>query len=230
MLDPALIQFVAPLRRQALPCGPCISSASRAASPRARARSRNRLRERGVPVIDADQLARDAVLPGTDALVQIVKTFGADVLFADGSLDRKKLGAIVFGDEAARKALNAIVHPAGRRSSRSRASKALRDEGEALVAYEAALIVENGVADAFRPLVVVAAPDDVQIARMIARDGVSEDEAKARLRAQMPLAEKVEAADYVIENTGSIADLEKETDEVLADLCVKLDVDADRYE
>lgn len=188
-----------------------------------------RLRARGVPVIDADKLAREAVLPGTEALNRIVKTFGEDILLSDGSLDRKKLGQIVFADEEKRKALNAIVHPAVSMLTFTR-SKELRDEGEALVAYEAALIVENGLADAFRPLVVVAAPDDVQIARMIRRDGITEDEAKARLRAQMPLAEKIAKADYVIENTGSIADVERRTDDVLATLCERLDVDADRYE
>lgn len=188
-----------------------------------------RLRARGVPVIDADKLAREAVLPGTEALNRIVKTFGEDILLGDGSLDRKKLGQIVFADEEKRKALNAIVHPAVSMLTFTR-SKELRDEGEALVAYEAALIVENGLADAFRPLVVVAAPDDVQIARMIRRDGITEDEAKARLRAQMPLAEKIAKADYVIENTGSIADVERRTDDVLATLCERLDVDADRYE
>ncbi|MFO0736288.1 MAG: dephospho-CoA kinase [Labilithrix sp.] len=188
-----------------------------------------RLRERGVPVIDADKLAREAVLPGTDALAQIVAAFGKDILLGDGSLDRKKLGQIVFADAEKRKALNAIVHPAVSMLTFAR-SKELRDEGEALVAYEAALIVENGVADAFRPLVVVSAPDDVQIQRMIRRDGITEAEAKARLLAQMPLAEKVAQADYVIENTGSIADVERRTDEVLATLCERLDVDADRYE
>lgn len=188
-----------------------------------------RLRERGVPVIDADQLAREAVLPGTEALKAIVKEFGEGILLGDGSLDRKKLGQIVFADEAKRKALNAIVHPAVSMLTFAR-SKELRDEGEALVAYEAALIVENGIADAFRPLVVVAAPDDLQIRRMMSRDGITEDEAKARLRAQMPLAEKIAKADYVIENTGSIADVERRTDEVLAALCERLDVDADRYE
>jgi dephospho-CoA kinase len=188
-----------------------------------------RLRERGVPVIDADQLAREAVLPGTDALRRIVTTFGEEILLADGSLDRKKLGQIVFADEGKRKQLNAIVHPAVSMLTFAR-SKELRDEGEALVAYEAALIVENGLADAFRPLVVVSAPDTVQIQRMISRDHITEDEAKARLRAQMPLAEKVAKADYVIENTGTIADVERRTDEVLATLCERLDVDADRYE
>lgn len=188
-----------------------------------------RLRDRGVPVIDADQLARDAVAPGTEALAAIVKRFGADILLPDGSLDRKKLGAIVFKDEEKRNALNAIVHPQVTLLTFA-ASKAYRDEGEALVAYEAALIVENGIADAFRPLVVVAAPEDVQLARIMKRDGLTEDEARARIASQMPLAEKIKVADYVIENTGSRGDLERRTDAVLDALCARLDVDADRYE
>jgi len=188
-----------------------------------------RLRERGVPVIDADKLARDAVAPGTETLAAIVKRFGADMLFPDGSLDRKKLGAIVFKDEEKRNALNAIVHPQVTLLTFN-ASRLYRDEGEALVAYEAALIRENGMADAFRPLVVVAAPEEVQLARIMSRDQLAEDEARARIAAQMPVGEKIAAADYVIENTGSLAELERRTDDVLAALCERLDVDLDRYE
>jgi dephospho-CoA kinase len=188
-----------------------------------------RLRERGVPVIDADQLAREAVAPGTDGLAAIVKVFGADVLAPDGALDRKKLAAAVFTDPEKRTTLNAIVHPIVTTLTFKAASR-LRDEGEALACYEAALIVENGVADAFRPLVVVSAPEDVQVARAMARDGSTNEEARARIRAQLALAEKVAVADYVIENTGSLPDLERRTDEVLAAICAKLDIDADRYE
>lgn len=188
-----------------------------------------RLRERGVPVIDADKLARDAVAPGTSGLAAIVETFGKDVLLEDGTLDRKKLAAAVFGDEEKRKALNAIVHPEVTRLTFKEASR-LRDEGEALACYEAALIVENGVADAFRPLVVVSAPEELQVARATARDGSTPDEARARIRAQMPLAEKVAAADFVIENTGSIDELERRTDEVLAAICARLGVDPEIYE
>lgn len=188
-----------------------------------------RLRERGVPVIDADKLARDAVAPGTSGLAAIVETFGKDVLLEDGTLDRKKLAAAVFGDEEKRKALNAIVHPEVTRLTFKEASR-LRDEGEALACYEAALIVENGVADAFRPLVVVSAPEELQVARATARDGSTRDEARARIRAQMPLAEKVAAADFVIENTGSIDELERRTDEVLAAICARLGVDPEIYE
>jgi dephospho-CoA kinase len=183
-----------------------------------------RLRARGVPVIDADELARVAVAPGSPGLADVVRAFGPEVLAADGALDRKKLAAEVFGDDGKRKKLNGIVHPIVTTLTFQRAA-ALRDEGHPLACYEAALIVENGVADAFRPLVVVAAPEETQIARACARDAAAAEEVRARIRAQMPLAEKVKAADFVIENTGSLAELERRTDEVLEAVCRRLGVD-----
>lgn len=187
-----------------------------------------RLRARGVPVIDADALARDAVAVGSEGLAEVVKAFGPEVLGPDGALDRKKVAAIVFGDEEKRRVLNAIVHPRVTALTFEHAAR-LRDEGHPLACYEAALIVENGVADAFRPLVVVAAPEDVQVARACARDRATADEARARIRAQMPLAEKTKVADFVIDNTGTLADLEARTDEVLAAICGRLGIDPARY-
>jgi dephospho-CoA kinase len=185
-----------------------------------------RFRARGVAVIDADALARDAVAAGSAGLAQVVETFGESVLAGDGTLDRKKLAEQVFNDEAKRKALNAIIHPIVTTLTFKRAAE-LRDAGHALACYEAALIVENGVADAFRPLVVVAAPEATQIARARVRDTATEADIRARIRAQMPLAEKVKVADFVIENAGSLADLARRTDEVLAAICERLDVDED---
>jgi dephospho-CoA kinase len=183
-----------------------------------------RLRERGVPVIDADQLAREAVAKGSPGLAEVVKTFGDGVLAPDGSLDRKKLASEVFADDARRRALNAIVHPIVTMLTFKRAAE-LRDEGHPLACYEAALIVENGVADAFRPLVVVSSPEEVQVARACARDAAAEADVRARIRAQMPLADKVKVADFVIENDGSLEDLRRRTDDVLAAVCARLDVD-----
>jgi len=187
-----------------------------------------RLRARGVPVIDADVLARDAVAPGSQGLESVVRAFGEGVLSADGALDRKKLAAVVFGDDEKRRILNAIVHPIVTVLTMKRAGE-LGEAGEPLACYEAALIVENGVADAFRPLVVVSAPEDVQVARACARDAAAADEVRARIRAQMPLADKVKAADFVIENTGTLADLHARTDEVLAAICSRLGVEEARY-
>jgi len=188
-----------------------------------------RLRTRGVPVVDADLLAREAVALGSPGLAKVVERFGSDVLLPDGGLDRKKLASIAFADDESRKALNGIVHPEVTRLTFEAADR-LREAGEALACYEAALIVENGVHDAFRPLVVVSAPESVQIARTMKRDGASEDEARARIRAQMPLAAKVAVADFVIENTGSLDDLHARTDAVLREICLRLGVSPDRYD
>jgi dephospho-CoA kinase len=187
-----------------------------------------RLRQCKVPVIDADELSRRAVDPGTDGLARIVGAFGAGVLLPDGSLDRKKLGREVFGDEEKRRTLNGIVHPRVTALTME-ASAVLAAAGEPLACYEAALLVENGVADAFRPLVVVAAPEDVQVARAAARDGSTAEDARLRVRSQMPLAQKIAAADFVIDNVGSLEELHRRTDEVLAALCSRVGVDPSRY-
>ena len=188
-----------------------------------------RVRKRGIPVIDADELARDAVAKGSAGLAEIVKTFGEEVLSPDGTLDRKKLAAVVFTDDTKRKALNGIVHPIVTMLTFKRSAE-LRDAGKTLACYEAALIVENGVADAFRPLVVVSAPEATQVTRACARDAAADADVRARIRAQMPLAAKVAVADFVIENTGSLADLDRRTDEVLEAIGASLGVTLDRLE
>jgi dephospho-CoA kinase len=180
-----------------------------------------RLRARGVPVIDADQVARDVVEKGTPGLAAVVRAFGEGVLQPDGTLDRKKLGDVVFQDPTKRRELNGILHPLiGAESARRIAE--LDARGEKLACYEAALLVENGLADAFRPLVVVAVPREVQIARAMARDGATFEQAQARVAAQLPLATKVAAADFVIENDGSREQTERRTDEVLAAIEARL--------
>jgi dephospho-CoA kinase len=187
-----------------------------------------RLRSRGLPVIDADELAREVVAPGTPGLRAIVEAFGEGVLDADGSLDRKGLARIAFATDAARKRLNAITHPLIGVRTGERATELTR-AGEPLACYEAALLVENGIADMFRPLVVVACPEALQIARVQSRDDASRDDALARIRAQKSLAEKVAVADYVIETTGTLEENRARTDDVLRAICVKLGVDFGRY-
>jgi len=173
-----------------------------------------RFRERGIPVIDADQVARDVVAPGSEGLAVVIEAFGSGTLDEYGALDRKKLAAIAFSDEVSRKRLNGILHPRiGMRTMEL--SAALAAEGHAVACYEAALLVENGVADSFRPLVVVAAPEAVQIARATERDAMTTGEAEARVRAQLPLAEKRKVADHVIDNDGDLAALVKRSDDVL---------------
>jgi dephospho-CoA kinase len=187
-----------------------------------------RLAARGVPVLDADVLAREVVEKGTEGLAAVVAAFGPSVLGDDGALARKKVAALVFADPARRKELERILHPRISALTMTRAA-ALFAAGETLVCYEAALLVENGLANAFRPLVVVAAPEAVQLARAAARDGAEEAEVRARIRAQMPLEAKVAVADFVVQNDGTLEDLEARTDEVLAALCERLGVDGTRY-
>jgi dephospho-CoA kinase len=187
-----------------------------------------RLRARRVPVIDADSLAREVVEPGTAGLRAIVDAFGSGMLAPDGTLDRKALARVAFSDDAARWRLNAITHPLIADLTARRAAE-LGARDEPLGCYEAALLVENGVADAFRPLVVVSCPEATQIARIHARDTASVQDALARIRAQKPLAEKVAVADFVIDTTGTIADNARQTDDVLRAVCDRVGVDFARY-
>jgi dephospho-CoA kinase len=172
-----------------------------------------RWRAGGLPILDADQLAREVVAPDTDALREIAAAFGNGLVLPNGTLDRRALGRLVFTDEAARRQLNGITHPRITRLMLDRAA-ALARSGYRLVCYEAALIVESGAEDAFRPLVVVSCPESVQLARVMAR-GVSQDEALARLRAQKPNEAKIAVADYVIDGSGSLEANAKQADETL---------------
>ena len=172
------------------------------------------LEERGLPVIDADQVARDVVAPGSDGLAAGVDAFGDGVLDAQGGLDRAKLGEIVFADPDARRRLEAITHPRIAAESGRRMQEALA-AGAERVFYEAALLVEIGRHKDFGALWVVAAPRESQIERVMARDGLSRADAEARLAAQMPVAEKAAVADVVIDNSGDLAALARAVDDAL---------------
>ncbi|MBM4358231.1 MAG: dephospho-CoA kinase [Deltaproteobacteria bacterium] len=174
------------------------------------------LRARGVDVIDADQVSRDVVVPGSEGLAEVVAAFG-DVLAADGTLDRKRLGQQIFADADARKRLEAILHPRiAAETARRLASLAGR--GVELACYDAALLVERGLHATFRPLLVVAVPREVQRARLLRRDGIDAAEADRRIDSQLPLEAKVAAADFVIDNRGSLDELEHQVDRVLASI------------
>jgi dephospho-CoA kinase len=182
------------------------------------------LEQLGVGVVDADRLAREVVVPGSEGLTEVVRTFGAGVLAADGSLDREKLGAIVFGDEQKRKALQAITHPRIGRLSAERIA-ALQRGPSPYVVYDAPLLVEVGAHKGLAALIVVAASEANQVARLAARDGLSEAECRQRIAAQLPLARKVEVADYVIDNDGTLAELEQRTRAVHAQILERFALD-----
>jgi dephospho-CoA kinase len=169
------------------------------------------IRDAGIPVVDADALAREVVQPGQPAHGAIAAAW-PDVLAADGTIDRKKLGAHVFGDAAARARLERITHPyIGARAVE--AARALEAAGHRLAFYEATLLVETGRHRDFDGLVVVTADEDQQLARVQARDHSTREQALARLRAQMPAEEKRRAATHVIDNSG---DLERTRQQVTA--------------
>lgn len=176
-----------------------------------------RLRELGVPVVDADAVAREVVEPGSSGLAEIVAAFGSEVLGADGRLDRKALAARVFGDDEARARLEAIVHPRVAERTRERFAE-LEAAGAELAFYDVPLLVEKGLHTVFRPVVVVALPEDEQVRRAMARDGATEAEVRARIAAQRPLADKVAVADHVVDNTGSIEATLAQVDALVAEL------------
>lgn len=167
------------------------------------------LRAAGVPVIDADQLARDAVAPGSPGLERIVERFGDTMLLPDGALDRKKLGEVVFADDRARRDLNAIVHPRVAELAVERVA-ALRDAGAPVAVYEVPLLFENGLEGMMDATLLVAASDEVQHRRLMARDGIDDAAARARMNAQMPLAEKRRRATRVLENDGTLDELARQ--------------------
>ena len=157
--------------------------------------------ECGAHLVDADVLAREVVGPGTPALQEIVNAFGPQMLRPDGTLDRDRLGHAVFGDAKQLTRLNAIVHPYVAVAQEQRSRKITGKDPHAVIIYDAALLIEAGAHTRMDKIIVVTADAQTQLARLKARDNLSTEEAKRRIAAQMPLAEKVKLADYVIDGT-----------------------------
>jgi dephospho-CoA kinase len=172
---------------------------------------------RGIPVVNDDHAAHDAVAKGSPGLAAVVREFGSDVLLPDGSLDRAKLGRIVFADDARRRLLMATTFPFIGKLLQQRFDTAERS-GAPLLVYESALLIENAGHESWRPLVVVSVDETQQLARLRARNELSLEDATARIRSQMPIARKVEIADYVIDNGGTRAAAERQFEAVYAAL------------
>ncbi|HSC89674.1 MAG TPA: dephospho-CoA kinase [Polyangiaceae bacterium] len=160
------------------------------------------LREAGIPVVDADSLARELVEPGQPALARIAEAFGEEVLDSTGGLDRARLGQRVFADASERARLEAILHPLIRAEAALRFAR-LEEAGHDWIAYDVPLLFETNQAERFRPVVVVVAPPAARAARAEARDGGGAERFAARLAAQWPLEDKAARADYVIDNSGT---------------------------
>ena len=168
------------------------------------------LEERGAVVFDADLLAREAVEPGTPGHTAVIERFGADVLAPGGELDREALASIVFADPSARRDLEQIVHPEVRRLF-AEGSEAYHDT-DRIVVFSAPLLVESGMHTAFEILVVVSATVATQVERLMRQRGMSEAAIRARLDAHAPLEDKAAVADFLVDNEGTLAELESQVE------------------
>jgi dephospho-CoA kinase len=177
----------------------------------------SRLAEHGAIIIDADQLARDVVAPGTPGLAAVAEAFGLGILRADGSLDREQLGKIVFADPAARRRLEAITHPLIRDETARRFTETPAD---AIIVHDIPLLVEAGMAGGYDVVVVVEAPRELRLTRLEGR-GLPRDQAEARMTNQADDAARRAVADLVLDNSGSLAHLHAQVDGLWADLVAR---------
>ena len=176
--------------------------------------------ELGAVVIEADQVSREVVRPGTDTYRTIVEVFGPGIVGTDGTLDRRRLGQIVFEDPAARARLNVITHPAIRRRIWERIEQIRRDAPDTVVIVDIPLLLDTAGPETFDldGVIVVTATPELQISRTMQRDGLSREEAQRRLDAQRPVALKAAEADWVIDNSGSVAQTRAQVEALWRDL------------
>jgi len=175
-------------------------------------------RELGVPVLDADQVARDVVAPATVGLRRVVEEFGESVLTADGKLDRPKLGSIVFNDEEKRLKLNSIIHPLVFEVQDAWLKQCEAETPDGIAIVDAALMIEAGGYKRFDKLVVVWCEPDLQLQRLMARDGLSREDAERRIASQMPQDEKKSYADHLIDTSGGFDATRQQVADVFAEL------------
>jgi dephospho-CoA kinase len=176
------------------------------------------LGELGAQVMDADQTARAVVEPGTPGLAEVIETFGPQVLQPDGRLDRAKLGEIVFHDEAKRQRLNQIVHPLVMAAQDEQLRRWEEADPQGVAVVDAALMIESGGYRRFDKLVVVFCRPEIQLARLMRRNGLSEDEARQRIAAQMPQEEKKGYADYLLDTSNDFDDTRRQVEKLYAEL------------
>lgn len=174
-------------------------------------------RNNGIPMVDADIVARKVVEIGTPGLTQIVDVFGLDYLNSDGTLNRTSLGKLVFSDSQAMKNLNKIMGVLIHNESTSAIEK-LHNDGYPIVGFDAALICEKGNANKYRPLVVVSCPQEMQVARLMSRNNLTHDEAMARINAQFTSEQREALADFVIDSSMAIKNSIQQTEVVIYEL------------
>ena len=171
-------------------------------------------KELGATIIDADKIAREVVEPGEPAWQEIVEEFGSNILNSDGSINRKKLGEIIFNDDRRREQLNRITHPRIMAKIKETIDQCKKENVKVAI-IEAALIVERGgLLNVIDELIVVSADVDTQIERIMTRDGLHRSEALSRMESQMPISEKTKHAAYIIDNAGSLRETRKQVEEI----------------
>ncbi|MED5015812.1 dephospho-CoA kinase [Paenibacillus chibensis] len=168
---------------------------------------------KGALLVDADVIAREVMLPGHPVLAAVAEHFGQAVLLADGTLDRKKLGDIVFREPAQRQALNEITHPAIRLEIRRQMESLEREHPERLVVVDIPLLFESGLESMFERVMLVYAPASIQKERLMNRNQLTAEEAVARINSQMDIEEKKRKADVIIDNSGSAEETQRQIDE-----------------
>jgi dephospho-CoA kinase len=180
-----------------------------------------RLAALGAVVVDSDMIAREVVAPGTQGLQAVIEEFGEDVLAADGSLDRERLGRQVFAEPESRARLNAIVHPLVRAETAAQFAAAEKRDPDAVVVNDVPLLVEGGLQSLYEVVVVVDVPLEIQLERLTGSRGMSEADARARIAAQASREQRLAAATHVIDNRGDLDDLDHEVARVWADLSAR---------
>jgi dephospho-CoA kinase len=174
-------------------------------------------REMGATVIDADQAAHEVYAPGTPGFDAVVREFGPQFVREDGAIDRQRLGAFVFNDEPALRRLNAIVHPLVREWMAARTAEAA-ERGDEVVIQDVPLLFENGLEGLFSSIVLVYAPEDVQLERLVQGRGVPPDRARSMIAAQMPIEDKRRRAHHVVDNGGTIDETRRQVEEIWAQM------------
>ena len=171
-------------------------------------------RAHGIPMVDADIVARQLVEPGTLGLEAVISAFGSEYRQEDGTLDRIGLGKLIFSDRTARHQIDMIMLPLINQES-DRQIKKLHEDGLLIVGYDAALICEMGNAEKFRPLIVVHCPRDTQLARLMSRNNLTAAEAVSRIEAQMPVEKKLALANYSVDTSGTVEYSIKQTEKII---------------
>lgn len=172
------------------------------------------LKEKGYPIVDADEISRLVVEPGSRVLTSIAEAFSADVLLPDGSLNREKLGSLIFNDKEKREKLNAIIHPAVR-TEMIRQKEEWLEKGANTIIMDIPLLFESKLQSYVDKIIVVSAGPAIQRERLMERNGYSAEEADARINSQLPIAEKENGADAVIDNNGTLEETENQLDSLL---------------